>query len=203
MKNCVIESDNGIALHYDTSGTGTYVFDNNHLERNGSVDFVEADGTTYDTASAWNSAESEASNNISTGPPLFASTTLPVWPSSPPGDPPTLPRSINSFYQPGPGSPLIGAGLGSVNQATDWAGVPYRAGASTPNIGARAHKFRQKFPRFGINMEITPIEPEEDISPEETVSIWPMFLECDCETPIAVNDNWPLALECECVQAAR
>ncbi len=195
LKNLSVTSAAGIALEYVTP-SGTLAIDTLHLERDLAAAFAKnTGGTTFSesdiTDGTWNAVSGITGTHI-TGPHLLDSTTFVAGA-----------RVANTFMQPGPGSPLIGAGVTGVAPTVDWASIPFRAGARTPNIGARAHRFRTKFPRFGIIMEITPIELEEDMPPEEMVSIWPLALECECETPGAVNDDWPLVLECECNEVER
>ncbi len=184
LKNNIFDSDATTTLIIDGNATVTWTLDNNlYWSLNGGT-WIDDDGTTHNEAAVTSTFDTSGSI---TEDPLFVNTVV----------------TSDLFLMLGPGSPGIGLGdaanlYAGATSDGDLFGYPFRN--LTPNAGARAHRWRTKFPRFGIIMEINPIEPMEE---EETVSIWPMSLECECETPEAVNDNWPLALECECVQAAR
>ncbi len=184
VKNSILDTDGNNVIVKAQTAAATLTFTRNLYESTSTGLWIDDDGTGNDHNEA--SVTSTFDTNGATGDPNFASET----------------STDDGYLMLGPASSGIGLGaaadLYNGSASTDLLKYPFRN--LTPNAGARAHRWRTKFPRFGINMEITPIEPLEE---EETVSIWPLALECECETPGAVNDNWPLALECECVQAAR
>ncbi len=186
LRNNIIDTNCTDCFNIETDVADPFTNDNNLYENGNAGDWLDINGTGHNESEVTSTFET----NGATGDPLFSN----------------IDETSDLYLMLTPASPGIGIGdaaflYAGATSDGDLLGYPFRN--LTPNAGARAHRWRTKFPRFGLNLEITPIELEEDEPEEETAGIWPMFLECKCETPNAVNDNWPLALECECVQSAR
>jgi hypothetical protein len=129
VKNSSFTSAAGIPFVYDQP-TGTLDIDTIHVERDGTTIFVRELGAsdyseTDVTDGTWNAAVSGVTGAHISGAALFDSTT----------------QGAGTYMQPGPGSPLIGAGVTGVAPTNDNQNIPF---GDPPNIGARSNKIRHK-----------------------------------------------------------